>query len=446
MTISERNRKGDAAFSPVVWEKKGSISRRGSSSTPDLASVFRKVFLPAGYPQSVRPEYLQYQLYDSLQGLCSYLRAVLCYRGIFAGAGVGDAAATPLAAALGWVLKDGVSICGSLIFAYFYAESFEVDIKEWRLLADVLNNIGLTLDLLTGWVGTRFFFALASMSALAKALCGLVAGATKARIAEHFARDGHLADVVSKEGTQETAVSLVGLLLGMAVSQLLSAESNSSTLVFLFVLLTAVHQWANWKLVKVLVFDTLSSQKLYILADELHRGSSQIRSPQLMTAKETLWRPIYLGIFGPSFGGSLQDVISASSGKEEWSTLTSGSWVKYCILGFDRPKGRILVCLPEEGEVEDEDDDNKDGVEVKKIIAHLIGFYVFCVVRELQTRRIGNLDTPVSLLDALPQLSKAIPEIESLARGLSSVGWTITKGSSRLGEGAFRYRFNKKKE
>ena len=104
-----------------------------------------------------------------------------------------------------------------------------------------------------------------------------------------------------------------------------------------------------------------------------------------------------------------------------------------------------MFCLPEEGEVEDDDDDNKDGVEVKKIIAHLIGFYVFCVVRELQTRRIGNLDTPVSLLDALPQLSKAIPEIESLARGLSSVGWTITKGSSRLGDGAYRYQIKTKK-
>ena len=413
----------------------------GSGSSSSLASVFYTVFLPRGYPQSVRPEYLQYQLYDSLQGICSYLRAVLCYRGIFTGAGVGDAAATPLAAALSWVLKDGVSICGTLIFAYFYAESFECNIKEWRLLADVLNNIGLTLDLVTGWVGPRFFFFLASLSALAKALCGLVAGATKARIAEHFARNGHLADVVSKEGTQETAVSLVGLLLGMAVSQFLPLETNSTSALILFVFLTAVHQWANWKLVKVLVLDTLSNQKLYILADELHRtgrNSDGPTSPYAMTAKETLWRSIYLGIFGPSFGRSLQDVISASSGKEEWSALTSGNWVQYCIFGFDRPNGRLIICLPEE---KNEYDD------VKKIISHLIGFYVFCIVQDLKAQGTGKAgSSPVSILDALPQLADTIPKIENLARGLSSVGWTVSKGSTRLGEGDFRYRFEQTKK
>ena len=37
----------------------------------------QSVFLPAGYPASVRPEYLKFQAFDTLQAACSYLRSIL---------------------------------------------------------------------------------------------------------------------------------------------------------------------------------------------------------------------------------------------------------------------------------------------------------------------------------------------------------------------------------
>ena len=44
---------------------------------------------------------------------------------------------------------------------------------------------------------------------------GTVAGATRASITAHFAKGGNnLADVSAKEGAQETAVTLLGLLVG----------------------------------------------------------------------------------------------------------------------------------------------------------------------------------------------------------------------------------------
>lgn len=45
------------------------------------------LFLPLGYPQSVRPEYMSYQIYDSLQGLCSYLRGVVSTSALLTAAG-----------------------------------------------------------------------------------------------------------------------------------------------------------------------------------------------------------------------------------------------------------------------------------------------------------------------------------------------------------------------
>ena len=94
----------------LLSQWKGSITR-----------TLARTFLPAGYPHSVRKEYMAYQFWDSLQGLCSYLRSVLTTQSILIGAGVGSVDKTAMAAALVWIVKDGVGMVASLIFAYFFS-------------------------------------------------------------------------------------------------------------------------------------------------------------------------------------------------------------------------------------------------------------------------------------------------------------------------------------
>lgn len=85
-----------------------SPQRRMSTMILEVKQILSNTFLPSGYPHSVRPEYLQYQIWDSIQGLSSYLRSVLTTRNVLAGVGVGSTEITPLSAALAWVFKDGV--------------------------------------------------------------------------------------------------------------------------------------------------------------------------------------------------------------------------------------------------------------------------------------------------------------------------------------------------
>lgn len=72
-------------------------------------------------------------MWDCIQGMSSYLRSVLTTKSVLQGAGVGSAEATPLAAALIWVFRDGIGMIGSLVFAYAYSDCFEMYTKEWRL-------------------------------------------------------------------------------------------------------------------------------------------------------------------------------------------------------------------------------------------------------------------------------------------------------------------------
>jgi hypothetical protein len=66
-------------------------------------------------------------------------------------------------------------------------------------------------------------------------MCGVSAGATKASLTAHFALDSNMADVQAKEGSQETAVTLLGLLAGGAFAHW--CNNNSTTIWVAFGLL-----------------------------------------------------------------------------------------------------------------------------------------------------------------------------------------------------------------
>ena len=138
-----------------------------------LASVLADAFLPVGYPGSVQPEYLRFQAYDTVQAACSYLRNILTTSAILRGAGVGEGAASPMAAAVAWVLRDGFGLTGSLLFSWGVGAGFDANVKEWRLFADVINDVGLTLDMLAPLTGSpSAFAATAALGALCKSICG----------------------------------------------------------------------------------------------------------------------------------------------------------------------------------------------------------------------------------------------------------------------------------
>lgn len=117
-------------------EKRTSVTA-ASSLWLWLQGVARYVLLPQGFPDSVSDDYLEYQMWDTLQvdiylcsgrceiyfdleftqAFCSYLSGTLTTKAIMQGVGVGDAAATPLAATLTWILRDGTGMVGRILFA-----------------------------------------------------------------------------------------------------------------------------------------------------------------------------------------------------------------------------------------------------------------------------------------------------------------------------------------
>ena len=125
--------------------KLSSPSRSTTTETvsSSLLSSLESTFLPSNMP----PAYYQFQLFDTLQGLSSYLRNIITTSAVLQSIGVGSDAASPLAAALQWSLKDGAGLLTSLAFSHALAEEFNGFALQFRLFADVINDVGMTLDM-----------------------------------------------------------------------------------------------------------------------------------------------------------------------------------------------------------------------------------------------------------------------------------------------------------
>jgi len=281
--------------------------RRRRPPGGSLSRLFSDLFLPAGHPATTAEGYLHYQICDSIQGLCSYLRGVVAAGAALAAAGVGDGDATAMGAAVTWAVRDGLGMLGGLAFSYYASSKFDGRVKEYRLLADVANDAGMTLDMamphllarcrelalrMPAGASSRLppaYLALASASALCKVVCGTCAGATKGSITDHFAVRGNRADVQAKEGAQETLVSLVGMVLGVWLARALqrmegddegcggedggenvcpvggpvvSAQAVSWTV---FLVLTWVHVYANYVGIQKLKLRTLNRERAAIV-------------------------------------------------------------------------------------------------------------------------------------------------------------------------------------
>lgn len=74
----------------------------------------KQTFLPAGYPASVQPTFFTYCQWQFLHMATGSAAGVLSMQALLYAAGLG-AGAVPLAAAINWVLKDGLGQLGGVL-------------------------------------------------------------------------------------------------------------------------------------------------------------------------------------------------------------------------------------------------------------------------------------------------------------------------------------------
>ncbi|RYH14121.1 RUS1 family protein [archaeon] len=236
------------------------------STFGSVGKFVRQTFLPLGYPKTVPAEYTAYQAWNVIQDLCSYLRGIMATNAVLAGMGVGRADITSIQATILWVLRDGASLIGGLLFTSLSSYNFVQNIKFWRLFADSINNVGITLDMLTPYFPLHFL-PLVCVGSTCKALCGVAAGATNAAISMHWGEKyGNVADILAKNNAQHTVVSLCGLAVSLPFAQM-AGTISPARLWTIYSILTVVHMVSNYMAMRVLALRTLNRVRFHMILD-----------------------------------------------------------------------------------------------------------------------------------------------------------------------------------
>ena len=195
--------------------------------------------------------------------------------------GVGGSSSIPAAAAIAWVLKDGVGQFGGMLFASLVATRFDVSPLRYRMASAIVLDLSVALEMLTPLV-PHLFLPLAALANTGKNIAWLGAAASRAAIHRSLLRRENLADVTAKSGSQTILASLFGTALGIGLSML--TGSNTHAILLCFVALSTSHLLATYRALKDVVINQLHEKRIqklsleYIQQLEQQQGQGQ-RSP-----------------------------------------------------------------------------------------------------------------------------------------------------------------------
>jgi len=188
---------------------------------------------------------------------------------------------TAVGATVQWIIRDGVSLLGGLLFTLVSAGSFGQHVKGWRLFADNINNLALGLDMLAP-LSKKYFLLIICFASLCKCLCGVAAGAVNAAIMSHFGHQHqNVADVQSKSGAQFTVVNLIGLLFSIRFTEFATKDPVRMWSIYLF--LTVLHMHANISMMKILSLNTLNIDRFTIITKKIGNHTTHIKTTCIYT-------------------------------------------------------------------------------------------------------------------------------------------------------------------
>lgn len=180
---------------------------------------------------------------------------------------------------LKWILK--ICICIQLHrfdFWRHYRSQLDIDSKKWRIRADVLNDIAMALEILVlPRYSDHSLYILCATTSI-KAIVGVAGGATRSALTQHHAVRGNLADVASKDSSQETFVNLMASFFGL---YLLTAITDPTVLLSVFFLSILIHIFANICAVKAVNLRTLNESRYLIALEEYFRSGKVLSVPQV---------------------------------------------------------------------------------------------------------------------------------------------------------------------
>ncbi|KAF5184184.1 root UVB sensitive 1 protein [Thalictrum thalictroides] len=241
------------------------------------------LMLPDGYPNSVTSDYLEYSLWRGVQGVASQVTGVLATQALLYAVGLGKGA-IPTAAAINWVLKDGIGYLSKILLSK-YGRHFDVHPKGWRLFADLLENAAYGLEILTP-AFPHLFVPIGAVAGAGRSAAALIQAATRSCFYAGFAAQRNFAEVIAKGEAQGMVSKSIGIVLGIALANCVGSSTPLSLASFAVV--TVIHMYCNLKSYQSILIKTLNPYRASLVFSE-YLLSGQVPSIRDVNDEEPLF-------------------------------------------------------------------------------------------------------------------------------------------------------------
>ncbi|KAF3336222.1 Protein root UVB sensitive 1 [Carex littledalei] len=238
------------------------------------------LMLPHGYPYSVSADYMEYSLWRGVQGIASQVSGVLSTQALLYAVGLGKGA-IPTAAAINWVLKDGIGYLSKILLSKF-GRHFDVNPKGWRLFSDLLENAAYGMEIVTPLFPQYFVFIGAAAGA-GRSAAALIQAATRSCFYAGFAVQRNFAEVIAKGEAQGMVSKFIGITLGIALANKIG--SSAPLALCSYAVITAIHMYCNLKSYQSIQLRTLNPYRACLVFSE-YLLSGQVPSVKEVNDKE----------------------------------------------------------------------------------------------------------------------------------------------------------------
>ncbi|EHA8588966.1 protein root UVB sensitive 4 [Cocos nucifera] len=384
-----------------------------------LGEAIRNLFVPPQVPDN----YMGYLKWKLVHRVSSSALQVLATQAMFRAIGIGSSHSLPSAAALNWVLKDGLGRLSRCIYTASLGSAFDTNLKRVRFSTSVLFTLSIGIELLTP-AFPQYFLLLATVANIAKSISLAAHLATGSAIHQSFAITDNLGEVAAKSQIQTVCFDNLGLLFAALLNILCKINQRfQAGLPFVYPIFAAVYLFAMYQGLKFVHLQTLTKDRLETIINMwLHSGV--VPSPAEVSSKESmdilmnkgskLW-PIRIGWLDPKDSSSMVSLLTIPSlSHEDLYFICMETSQK----GLTRKQPGILLALQETAVSSDV----------------IIGLLQACLVRRTLLARSSSICNASSTEDSMlaewfkvVEDSKlhAIRESTHLIQELQRAGWVV---------------------
>ncbi|KAK7307408.1 hypothetical protein VNO77_40445 [Canavalia gladiata] len=270
--------------------------------------VLMRLMLPQGFPNSVTSDYLEYSLWRAVQGVACQVSGVLATQSLLYAVGLGKGA-IPTAAAINWVLKDGIGYLSKIMLSNF-GRHFDVNPKGWRLFADLLENAAFGLEMCTP-AFPHFFVLIGAVAGASRSAASLIQASTRSCFYAGFAAQRNFAEIIAKGEVQGMASRFIGIMLGIGLGNCIG--SSIPLVLASFSVLTWIHMYTNLKSYQSIKLRTLNPYRASLLFSE-YLLSGQAPPVKEVNDEEPLFPAV--SILSATFASKAQSIVLSSEAKD----------------------------------------------------------------------------------------------------------------------------------